>query len=92
MVESGMILNSKRHAKYLVCYLPLHWGKAKRKASNHTQDTDRCRNIQLYTDLLVIITDVENCSCLSGWVIMDSTRSIRVVISDPSGEICFHSC
>ena len=55
-----------------------------------TQDTDKCQDRQLYTDISAWITDAKICPCLSGRVIMASTRGIRVRF-DPLGEICHHS-
>ena len=56
-----------------------------------TQDTDKCRDIVSYTPTYqreLLMRRV--CPCLSGRVIMASTRGIRVRF-DPFGEICCHS-
>ena len=55
------------------------------------QDTDRCPNRQLYNDISAWITDAKGSFvCLSGRVIMASTRGIRVRF-DPFGDTCRHS-
>ena len=63
---------------------------AKREGSNDTQDTNKCQDCQLYTYTSVYITDAKVCPCLSGRIIMTSTRGIRVRF-DPLGEIYRHS-
>ena len=57
-----------------------------------TQDTDKCQDRQLYTDISAWITesDAKVGPCLSGRVIIASTRGVRVRF-DPFGEICRHS-
>ena len=47
----------------------------------------KCQDRRLYPDISVWITDAKVCPCLSGRVIMVSTRGIRVRI-DLFGEIC----
>ena len=41
-------------------------GWPREKGSNDTQDTDKCQDRQLYTDISVWITDAKICLCLSG--------------------------
>ena len=55
-----------------------------------TQDTDKCPNRQLYTDISAWITDAKVLSAFAWTVIMTSTKGIRVRF-DPFGDICRHS-